>query len=241
MRAPPAGWRLLVHDQLPSTAAVMRERAEAGEAERLAILAHRQTAGRGTHGRSWSSPPGNLYLSVLLRPKIPVREVPQWSLLAAVALHSALAPHAGPGLTLKWPNDLLLGGAKCAGILSEASLGPDGRLEWLAFGFGVNLAHAPAIPGRMTAALPLPAMEPDAAAAAILHAIDHWRSIRAATGFEPVRTAWLERGHSPGAALTVTTPDGPLSGRFAGLDPAGGLLLRTATGMETIMAGDVES
>ena len=241
MRAPPAGWRLLVHDQLPSTAELIRERAEAGEGDRLAVLARQQTAGRGTHGRSWVSPPGNLYLSVLLRPQIPAREVPQWSLLAAVALHSALAPYAGPGLTLKWPNDLLLGGAKCAGILSEGSLDPAGRLEWLAFGFGVNLAHAPAVPGRVTAALPSPALDPEDAAIAIIGALDHWRAIREDRGFEPVRAAWLERGHMPGTPLTVTTPGGALTGHFAGLDPAGGLRLRTATGMETVMAGDVES
>jgi BirA family biotin operon repressor/biotin-[acetyl-CoA-carboxylase] ligase len=241
VRAAPAGWRLLVHDQLPSTAELIRGRAEAGEGERLAILARRQTSGRGTHGRSWASPPGNLYLSVLLRPEIPAREVPQWSLLAAVALHAALAPHAGPGLTLKWPNDLLLGGAKCAGILSEASLGPTGGLEWLAFGFGVNLAQAPAVPGRTTAALPSPALAPEDAAVAIMAALDHWRVVRETQGFEPVSAAWLEHGHALGAPLAVTTPGGPLSGHFAGLDPAGGLRLRTATGMETVMAGDVES
>jgi BirA family biotin operon repressor/biotin-[acetyl-CoA-carboxylase] ligase len=166
--------------------------------------------------------------------------VPQWALLAAVALHSALAPHAGPGLSLKWPNDLLFGGAKCAGILSEASLDPAGRLSWLAFGFGVNLAHAPAVPGRPTAALPAPALAPEAAAALIMVALDHWRAVRNERGFGPIRDAWLERGHPPGVMLTVTTPDGPLAGHFDGLDEWGGLRLRTATGMETVMAGVVE-
>jgi BirA family biotin operon repressor/biotin-[acetyl-CoA-carboxylase] ligase len=240
VRALPAGWRLLVHDQLPSTADVIRASAEAGEGERLAILARQQTAGRGTHGRAWASPSGNLSLSVLLRPDAPAREVPQWSLLAAVALHSALAPHAGPGLSLKWPNDLLLGGAKCAGILAEASLRASGRLDWLAFGFGVNLAHAPKVPGRATAALPSPALAPEDAAAAILAALDRWRAIRDAEGFAPIRAAWLERGHAPGAALTVTAPGGPMAGFFEGLDESGGLRLRTATGMETVMAGDVD-
>jgi BirA family biotin operon repressor/biotin-[acetyl-CoA-carboxylase] ligase len=235
----PAGWRLLVHDQLPSTADLIRAMAEAGEAERLAILARRQTAGRGTHGRAWESPGGNLSLSVLLRPEAPAREVPQWGLLAAVALHSALAPHAASGLSLKWPNDLLLGGAKCAGILSEASLGISGRLDWLAFGFGVNLAHAPAVPGRATAALPPPALAPEAAAAAIMASLDHWRAVHGDGGFAPIRRAWLERGPDRGAALTVTSPRGPLAGHFEGLDEAGGLRLRTATGMETVMAGDV--
>jgi BirA family biotin operon repressor/biotin-[acetyl-CoA-carboxylase] ligase len=235
----PAGWRLQVHDQLPSTADLIRAAAEAGEAERLAILARRQTAGRGTHGRSWESPPGNLFLSVLLRPEAPAREVPQWSLLVAVAVHSALLPHAGPGLSLKWPNDLLLGGAKCAGILSEAGIDPEGRLDWLAFGIGVNLAHAPSVPGRLTAALPAPALAPEAAAAAIMESLDRWRAVLGAEGFGAIRRAWLERGHAPGAPLTVFAPGGVRSGLFDGLDDRGALRLRTATGMETVMAGEV--
>ena len=241
MSAVPAGWRLLVHDRLPSTADALRARAEAGEAEGLAVLAHRQTAGRGTRGRAWESPPGNLHLSLLLRPGGPGREVPQWSLLAAVALHTALAPLAGPGLTLKWPNDLLLHGAKCAGILSEASLGPDGRLDWLALGFGVNLARAPAVPGRLTAALPPPAPGVEEAAGRIMASLDRWRAIRDAHGFGPVREAWLERGHEAGAPLTVAAPSGPVAGRFAGLDETGALRLRTEGGMRIVTAGDVDA
>lgn len=235
----PAGWRVLVHDQLPSTADFLRARAEEGEGDRFAVLARKQTAGRGTKGRSWASPIGNLYLSVLLRPASQAREVPGWGLLAAVALHATLAPYAGPGLTLKWPNDLLLNGAKCAGILSEASLAPSGALEWLALGFGVNLAHAPALPDRATAALPAPAPSPEEAAAALMASLDHWRTIREREGFEPVLRAWMERGHAPGTPLSVSGPCGSLTGTFAGLDPWGGLRLSTATGMETVTAGEV--
>ena len=236
----PAGWRMLVHDQLPSTADLLREQAEAGEPERLAVLARRQTAGRGTRGRSWESPAGNLYLSVLLRPSVPVREVPQWGLLAAVAVHAALAPHAA-GLSLKWPNDLLLGGAKCAGILSEVALSAEGRLDWLAFGIGVNLASAPEVPGRATAALPAPAPAPEEAAAALIASIDHWRGVREAEGFGAIRRAWLDRGPPAGALTTVTGPAGTVTGGFEGLDETGALLLRTALGMETVTAGDVHA
>lgn len=240
MSTPPAGWRLLVHDQLPSTADLIRRSAEDGEAERLAVLARRQTAGRGTHGRAWESPAGNLYLSVLLRPAAQAREVPQWALLAAVALHDALAPWAGPGLTLKWPNDLLLDGAKCAGILAEASLNAVGGLDWLAFGFGVNLASAPTVPGRRTASLPAPAPAPETAAAAVLASLDHWRAVRETEGFSLIRAAWLARGHRPGAALTVTAAGAPLAGSFEGLDETGALRIRTESGLQTVIAGSVE-
>jgi len=236
----PAGWRMLVHDQLPSTADALRAAAEAGEPERLAILARRQTAGRGTHGRGWTAPEGNLSLSLLLRPGGPARAVPQWGLLVGVAVYEAIAPWAGPGLSLKWPNDLLLGGAKCCGMLSEAALDGAGGLEWLAFGIGVNLARAPDVPGRATAALPPPAVAPERAAAAIMAALDRWRAIHAAEGFGPVREAWLARGHSPGTPLTVTAPGGPLQGWFDGLEEAGALRLRTATGIHLVRAGDVD-
>ncbi|MBP0493146.1 biotin--[acetyl-CoA-carboxylase] ligase [Roseomonas indoligenes] len=241
MSTAPAGWRLQVHDQLPSTADLIRRSAEDGEAERLAILARRQTAGRGTHGRSWESPIGNLYLSVLLRPTAPAREVPQWGLLAAVALYDALAPLAGPDLTLKWPNDVLIRGAKCAGILAEASLDARGWLDWLSFGFGVNLAHAPQLSGRRTAALPQPAPEPEVAAAAVLASLDRWRAVRETEGFEPIRVAWLARGHRPGVALTVTAAGAPLAGLFDGLDDSGALRLRTERGLETVIAGQVDA
>lgn len=239
MSSAAAGWRLLVHDQLPSTADLIRERAEGGEAERLAILARRQTAGRGTHGRTWHSPEGNLYLSILLRPDALAREVPQWSLLAAVALHGALAPHAGQGLTLKWPNDLLLGGAKCAGILSEAALDGAGRLAWLSFGFGVNLAFAPEVPGRRTAALPPPHLAPEEAAFAIMASLDHWLAVREKAGFGAIRAAWMSHGHAMGGALSVMARGVLHHGCFEGLDETGALRLRTATGLETVTAGEV--
>lgn len=235
----PAGWRLRIHDVLPSTADAIRALAEAGEPGGLAVLAFRQTAGRGTQGRGWESPPGNLFLSVLLRPDAPAREVPQWGLLAGVALHSALLEHAGPSLALKWPNDLLLDGVKCAGILAEGALAPSGRLDWLSFGFGVNLAYAPPVPGRATAALPPPAWAPEEAAAAILEEIDRWRAVLDGGGFAAIREAWLRAGHAPGAPMTVDSPRGRIAGHFDGLDETGALRLRTAAGLETVMVGQV--
>ena len=105
------------HEVLESTSSLVKQRAEAGEAEGLAILALRQSAGRGRQGRGWESPAGNLYLSLLLRPAVPLRDAPQWSFVAAVALAETLKPllpeAAQP--SLKWPNDLLLQGAKAAG------------------------------------------------------------------------------------------------------------------------------
>ncbi len=89
---PAIAWRLSVHEELDSTQDLLLRHAEAGAAEGLALLARRQTRGRGREGRAWSSPAGNLHLSVLLRPPVPARAATGWALLAAVALAEAAAP-----------------------------------------------------------------------------------------------------------------------------------------------------
>ena len=142
-------WRLQIHDSLPSTSDLCIRFAEAGEPEGLAVMARRQTAGRGSRGQHWESPVGNLYLSVLLRPDEPAARLGRWSWLAASILRDALG---GGDIRLKWPNDLMLGEAKLAGVLVDSA--SDGsRIDWLVIGFGANLAIAPEVAGRRTAAI----------------------------------------------------------------------------------------
>lgn len=232
----PVAWRLQVFEALGSTQALVTRLAEAGEPEGLAVMARRQTAGRGTQGRSWEGPSGNLALSVLLRPKAPARLLPQYALLAAVALHDAAAPHAP--VRLKWPNDLLLGGAKCAGILSQGHVAADGGIGHLVLGFGVNLAHAPEVPGRATAALgPL---DPEGFAGALLACLGRWLLRARLEGFAPVRAAWEAAGPERGAALSVRQAAATLGGRYEGLAEDGGLLLATGGRVHALHAGEVE-
>jgi BirA family biotin operon repressor/biotin-[acetyl-CoA-carboxylase] ligase len=207
------GWRLAVHDSLPSTSDLCRALARDGEPDGLAVLARRQTAGRGSNGRCWVSPAGNMYLSALLRPPGPAREAGQWSLLAGIALAeaaAALLPADAP-LALKWPNDLLLGGAKLAGILIDSSAA-QGGLDWLVIGIGVNLASAPSLADRATTCLAdhTLAPTPESMAAAVLARLAHWRAVHDAEGFAPIRAAWTAWGaRLPG---------------FAGLSDSGALL-----------------
>lgn len=237
----PGAWRLETFASLPSTSAALIARAEAGAAVGLAILAHHQLAGRGRQGREWSSPTGNLYLSVLLRPSGPARELPQWSLLAGVALaEAARAVVPDPeAIRLKWPNDLLRQGAKCGGILAESTLSPDGTAAWLVLGFGVNLAVAPALPERPTACLGT-VVTPEAFAALLLGRLDHWHGVQAAHGFPPIRTAWSALGPTLGEAMSARTGLGWRHGRFAGLAADGRLLLEEAGICHTIAAGEVQ-
>lgn len=153
----PAGYQLEQVALLPSTSDACVERAKEGATDGFAILAESQTAGRGSRGRSWACPAGNLYLSVLLRPQNLHEEggAGQWALLAGVAFIEALSlfdaePHV---LSLKWPNDALRDGAKLGGILVDAAMSAAGRTEWLVVGVGANLATAPVIEGRRTGAL----------------------------------------------------------------------------------------
>nr|WP_282571752.1 biotin--[acetyl-CoA-carboxylase] ligase [Roseomonas acroporae] len=233
-----------MHDSLPSTADLIAARAAGGEAEGLAVLARRQTAGRGRQGRSWVGIEGNLFLSVLLRPETMLREAPQWSLLAGVALVDAVLPLLpDPSrLRLKWPNDLLLGGAKLAGILVESSAGPEGRLAWLNLGFGVNLADAPPLPDRPVTSLAAAGIAPpapEAFAPRLLAMLDRWRRVPAAEGFAPVRAAWLRHGPPLGSAISVRQADGIRSGHFAGLDGDGRLLLEASGRLLALSAGEV--
>lgn len=236
-------WRLAVHESLPSTSDFCHARALAGEPEGLAVLARRQTQGRGTNGRAWHSPVGNLYLSVLLRPDEPARNVAEWSLLAAVTLAEALAgllPDPG-ALGLKWPNDVLLDGAKLAGILTESVATPEGTLDCIVVGFGVNVAVAPDLPDRQTACLAAVMAPPgvEAIAWAVLDRLDDWRRRRVQEGFAPVRAAWLARGPLPGTPVALRVGEATRRGAFAGLGADGSLLLATGGGVQAFAAGEI--
>jgi BirA family biotin operon repressor/biotin-[acetyl-CoA-carboxylase] ligase len=205
-------------------AALARE----GALEGLWLHADRQTGGKGRQGRAWLSPPGNLHASTLVRLRPDDPPAPTLALVAAVALHDAVGRHA-PAVRIKWPNDLLVDGAKLAGILLER------QGDAVILGFGVNLARHPEDLDRPAASLdppvaPGPFLERLAAAFATW--LGRWR----AEGLAPVRAAWLAAAHPVGAALT----SGDARGTFDGLDESGALRLRLEDGgLRIIHAGDV--
>jgi BirA family biotin operon repressor/biotin-[acetyl-CoA-carboxylase] ligase len=230
------GWRLEVFEELTSTSTVCAERARAGEAGGLAVLALRQTAGRGSRGRVWQAPEGNLNLSVLLRPQRPVAEAGMFALLAGVAVAEALERLTTLTATLKWPNDVLLGQAKLAGVLIDAV--PSGLgLDWLVIGIGMNLREAPRIEGRRTTAVAEHGVElsPRAAADAVLERLAHWQDASSPA----IMQAWLARAHAIGTPLGIQTGGRHLQGRFAGLSPAGELLLQSENRIEAVSTGEV--
>ncbi|MCA3288050.1 MAG: biotin--[acetyl-CoA-carboxylase] ligase [Roseomonas sp.] len=237
-------FRLECHKVLESTSSLVKQRAEAGEAEGLAIQALRQSAGRGRQGRGWDSPAGNLYLSVLLRPEVPLRDAPQWSFVAAVALAETLNAFLPEAATpkLKWPNDLLLQGAKAAGILVETGIAPSHALDWICVGIGVNIMSKPSLPDRHTACLAeylAAPPAPEALTQSLLESLAHWHGIMLQQGFAPIREAWLLHAPAMGAAISLKRDGGLLEGAFAGLSPEGGLLLAKDNQVQLILAGEI--
>ena len=233
-------WRLRRYASLPSTSDLCVQLARNGEPEGLAVLAERQTAGRGSRGRTWDSLPGALCLSVLLRPRDPPAASGHWALLAALALHGALAPFAPDGaLSLKWPNDVLIVGRKLAklkigGILLDAATTGAGGLDWLVIGFGANLSTAPEGAGALDTG-----PEPQQVATAVLDQLDHWRRIRLVDGWVPVRAAWLARAHPTGTPLRIRTGSLDVGGAFDGLAEDGALLLRAGGRVRAFPTGNV--
>lgn len=202
------------------------------------VRAARQTAGRGRRGRTWaSSTPGNLFTSVLVHPQPGEGAAYQLSFVAALALLDAALPYAGRcRLSLKWPNDLLLGGAKCAGILLERAG------EATVIGFGVNIVAAPAGLDRRVAALVqggFPPPDPQTLSEELGESFARARKLWRMQGFAAIRTRWLARATPVGHRTQVQLGQTALSGRFAGVADDGALLLQRDGGIETIYAGDV--
>lgn len=232
------------YDELDSTNAEARRRAEAGEAGPVWITALRQTAGRGRRGRAWDTATGNLAATLLFVTDKPPAEAAQVSFIAALAAADLAEACLGPGVgRLKWPNDLLIHGRKAAGILVESGARPDRGL-WLAVGIGVNLAHAPQDVERPAAAfaeyMAVPPPAPRAALDILAARFEHWRALWAARGFGPIAAAWTERAHGLGAPCEARLPNQTHRGVAEGLDPDGALRLRLDDGaILRITAGDV--
>ncbi|MBO0344542.1 biotin--[acetyl-CoA-carboxylase] ligase [Roseibium sp. CAU 1637] len=220
------------------------ERARSGMLDDLWIVAREQTGGRGRRGRLWTSPPGNLYTSLLMVDPQPKERIGELPLVAAVALADAVEQVCGAKdlVKLKWPNDLLIGGAKVSGILLEAEPQLDGR-HCVVLGTGVNCKSHPVAEFYPTTDLREEGYDiaPELLFEALADCFTAWRKRWAQEkGFEPVRRAWLERAAHLGQDIVVRNGKREIKGIFRDLDVTGHLILECADGeRETIFAGDV--
>jgi BirA family biotin operon repressor/biotin-[acetyl-CoA-carboxylase] ligase len=234
---------IVVLDEIDSTNAEARRRAEAGETGPLWITAARQSAGRGRRGRAWETGEGNLaatYLFVTDRKPAEAAQISFVAALAAADLASRFTPPAQ--VSLKWPNDLLIAKEKAAGILAESGQTSSGL--WVAVGIGVNLARAPAAPERpatsFAAHMRAPPPAPLDALTVLAEAFERWRALWHGGGFGPIADAWTERAFGIGQRCVARLATESVEGVAEGLDPDGGLRLRLDDGvLRRITAGDV--
>jgi BirA family biotin operon repressor/biotin-[acetyl-CoA-carboxylase] ligase len=240
-RASAAGVRLIAHEVLISTNAEALSLAANGERGPLWVTADRQSGGRGRRGRTWVSEPGNLFASLLLTEASAPEHWPELAFVAALAIHDAVSEAAQglrPQLSIKWPNDVLIGGKKFAGVLIEGQ-GED----HVVVGIGINCTNHPLATDYpatdlATAAVTITADELfKVLSAKMLGRLAQWNS---GEHFSTIRADWLSRASGRNELVRVRLQDQELTGRFEDVDEAGRLVLSLPEGgRKTIAAGDV--
>jgi BirA family biotin operon repressor/biotin-[acetyl-CoA-carboxylase] ligase len=244
-KLPPA-YRLVSLDSVESTNAEAKRLAAEGAEDGTLVWAREQRKGRGRHGRVWVSPPGNLYLSLILRPDCSPSEAAQLGFVAALALGNAVGSVAPPMIEVyyKWPNDVLFNRDKGAGILLESNLTPEGALDWLVLGLGVNVKSYPEDADFSATSLVFEGCPRDLSEVALLEAFARhflvWVNRWLDDGFEPIRRAWLHHAKGLGETIRVRLPKEEFEGTFRDLDEQGALVLELAGGeTRKIAAGEI--
>ncbi|HDJ24343.1 MAG TPA: biotin--[acetyl-CoA-carboxylase] ligase [Candidatus Aminicenantes bacterium] len=227
-----------------STNDVLRELAERGEEEGVAVLAEEQVAGRGTKGRTWFSPPGmGLYLSVLLRP---AQESSLFPLLAGVAVVEAISEEYSLPLLIRWPNDLIWKEKKLGGILSESSFAGQ-RLSYVILGIGLNLNQAredfPSFLQNTAVSLKMilhREFSPEYLASKIFPALNRWYNLVKVQGEEPIlKTVERLSLFQPGETIIIETAKEKITGKFLGLDRYGRLVVKTKGATKAFSSGEI--
>lgn len=244
----PSLFNLIVLDSVDSTNAEARRLAENSvdsAPEGTIVWALEQTAGRGRRGRTWESPKGNFYASIILRPDVPLQDASQFSFIASLAVFDTIGTvgQAGISVSTKWPNDVLISGRKAAGILleSQGGGGPGAVPEYLIVGVGVNLMNYPQdteFPATSLTEEGAPVLPSEFLAVFAKHFLA-WTRQWVDEGFERVRKNWLWRCDQIGKEIEVRLPNEKITGLFKDLDETGALLLEVDGVTRTISAGEV--
>jgi BirA family biotin operon repressor/biotin-[acetyl-CoA-carboxylase] ligase len=240
-------YHLLSYDVLDSTSAEAKRLAGGGASHGAVIWAKRQTAGRGRMGREWVSAEGNLYTTVLLSPQVPLAKCPQLSFVAALAVAEtleAIVPDASL-IACKWPNDVLVGGKKIAGILLESFSTKElvSARQWIAVGVGINVDNFPEhvmFPATCLRDAGVELISAKIVLSRLIHNFIHRYDEWAAKGFAPIEKAWKTRAYQLGKTVEVLVGEDQVSGIFDGIDGQGQMLLRDKKkNITAISAGDV--
>ncbi|MSP40574.1 MAG: biotin--[acetyl-CoA-carboxylase] ligase [Deltaproteobacteria bacterium] len=233
--------------EIASTNSYARQLADSGAAEGEVVLAESQSHGRGRLGRHWQSPPYvNLYVSLILRPRLAPVDAPQITLMAAVALAETVASFVTQAVTIKWPNDILIGGKKLAGILTEASCDSE-RLHYVILGIGVNLNYAIAtmpeeIRQRATSIAHLTGntLSRESFLRRLIHDLDRCYGELERAGFAALARRWQSYFSLRDRRVRVELLDQVTNGWARGIDRDGALLVEDDNGViQRVIAGDV--
>jgi BirA family biotin operon repressor/biotin-[acetyl-CoA-carboxylase] ligase len=229
------------HDAIPSTNARARGLASEGATD-VVVLADEQTGGRGRLDRSWSSPSGGIWLSVLFRPQVPMAQTPVFTLAAAVAVTRA-AREAGVDAVIKWPNDVLVEvdgeERKLVGILTEME-GEADRVSWVVVGIGINANVDPAELPADANATSLQAVRGDPVDRRVFtqRVLETFDTV----GNDPdaILDAWREYATTLGKDVRIDTPDGEVTGTAVDIEYPGALVVDTGDERVTVAAGDCD-
>ncbi len=218
-----------------------------GAAEGTAVVADSQSRGKGRLNRSWQSPPGaNIYTSLVLRPRIAPTAAPQLTLVAGVAVAELLARYLPGTVTIKWPNDILIGGKKVCGILTEMKSSAAG-VDFIILGIGLNVNmdredFEPALQDTATSLKIATGMKLDRREiiSELFHMLETWYRVFLMRGFPGVREAWLRHADILGRPVRVVFREDSQTGVVVGIDADGTLIIKDDRGAtQRVVAGDV--
>jgi BirA family biotin operon repressor/biotin-[acetyl-CoA-carboxylase] ligase len=240
------GTRFHYFRDIDSTNNYARALAQDGAPEGVVVVAEQQSQGRGRLARPWVSPPNvNLYCSIILRPTLPPARAPQITLAAAVALSDTVAGFSPAPPAIKWPNDILAGGKKLAGVLTEA-VSDSRKIEFVILGIGVNINYdpesmPPEIRQRATSLSELAGqrVSREDFLRRLIQDLDRCYAILEADGFAALAPRWDARFGLRGRSVRVEMTDGNIAGRAVGIDEEGLLIVESSAGRRRIVAGDV--
>lgn len=240
------GNKLFYFPELDSTNNEAKKAANDGCPEGTLVITETQMSGRGRLSRGWFSPRNKgIWFSVVLRPPFPPQEAPKCTLMAAVALNQSIRKFTGLSCGIKWPNDILINGRKLVGILTEMSAEMD-AINHVVIGMGINVnvtrEELPAELSEIATSLQIELGQPVSRIALFMSILEHLEQLYMTVkqkGFAPILATWKEEAITLGKEVSVMGPDRTFQGIAEDIDAEGALLVRTAEGLERVLAGDV--
>ena len=240
------GHEIVYHHEVGSTQDVAKSLAIQGSNEGTIVIAERQARGKGRVGRTWASLPGSIALSIILRPVAQPSEATRFPLMAGVAVAHAIEKITNLNPKLKWPNDIIIGGKKAGGILTEMS-GEMDRITFIIIGIGINVTTGEdAFPEELKGTATSLQAEGEEKASRILLVQNILAELESlytdfmASGFNPILEKWKSISNTIGMPVSISSKRQTIEGRAIDIDQDGALVLQKEDGeLERIVAGDV--